>query len=218
MLNVSNKKVVNFIFISALITSFFTALPLLAEYPLTIKEKYEIKEPTLELNAIPQKFLKTEDEIIWYGRGCPIATKYCPKKFEVDEEIDLIIAGLEYLKNNCKHAYSNEILTRYYEERKEYSRSLYWALSGAEKGSNYCMGILRWAYANGVGVVEDQIEASKWMYLAAALGNKEEKKLLELQRDLQLIGSYSDPNNEEGRKRAQDWMKEHSGLFINENG
>lgn len=174
---------------------------------------HEINEPALELDASTHKFLTAEDQVIWYGKGCPTATKYDSKKFDLDEKNSLIATGLEYLKSHCD-VLSNEILARYYDEREEYPKSLLQAFFGAEKGSNYCMSILRRAYANGLGVVEDQIEASKWMYLAAALGNKEEKKLLGIIDDLNAKCSYTDSRHEEGRKRAQEWMEQHLDLFL----
>lgn len=177
-------------------------------------DAHEMERSTSKLDVLMREFIATEDCIIWFGRGCPI-TKYESRKLDSIEKSKLIDAGLEFLKNDCNNIISNEILTKYYEEREEHSKSLYWAFAGAEKGSNYCMSILRWMYANGIGVVEDQIEASKWMILAATLGNKEEKKLLDIIHDLNAQCSYTNPDHEEGRKRAQDWMRQHLELFIN---
>ncbi|HEY2809887.1 MAG TPA: hypothetical protein VGJ00_00620 [Rhabdochlamydiaceae bacterium] len=173
----------------------------------------EMRGSIPKLDALMREFIATEDCVIWFGRGCPIA-KFESRKVDSGEKSKLIDAGLEYLKNNYKDVISNEVLARYYTEREEYPKSLYWALSGAEKGSNYCMSILRGAYANGLGVVEDQIEASKWMHLAAALGNKEEKKLLGIIDDLNAKCFHTDSRHEEGRKGAQEWMRQHSDLFL----
>lgn len=179
----------------------------------------ETRETTPGLNVLMREFIATEDCIIWFGRGCPIA-KYESGRFDSVEKSELIDAGLEYLKTNCKDVISNEILAKYYNEREEYPKSLYWASSGAEKGSNYCMSILRRAYANGLGVVEDQVEALKWMYLAAALGDTGAKKILDELNGLNEKRSHSSSAylpQEEGRKRAQEWQRKHFDLFLRHN-
>ena len=177
---------------------------------------YEMKRSTSELDVLMREFIATEDCVIWFGRGCPI-TKYESRKLDSVEKSKLIDAGLKSLQTNSEDVISNEILSMYYDERMDYPKSLYWALSGAEKGSNYCMSVLRRAYANGLGVVEDQIEASKWMYLAAALGNTGAKKMLDGLNGLNEKRFYPSSvylQQEEGLKRAQAWQKEHSCLFF----
>ncbi len=179
----------------------------------------EMRGATPELNVLMREFIATEDCVIWFGRGCPIA-KYESGKFDSSEKSKLIDAGLEYLKTNYKDVISNEVLATYYNEREEYPKSLYWAFSGAEKRSNYCMSILRRAYANGLGVVEDQIEASKWMYLAAAFGNTGAKKILDELNNLNEkcpYPSFAYLPQEEGLKRAQEWQREHINLFLQHN-
>ncbi len=177
----------------------------------------EMKGATPELNVLMREFIDTRDCIIWFGRGCPTA-KYESGKFDSVEKSKLMDAGLEYLKTNCKDVISNEILAKYYNEREEYPKSLYWAFSGAEKGSNYCMGLLCWAYALNRGVVRDEVESSKWMYLATARGNKGTKKLLDGLNGLNEKASrYMTPEQEEGFNRAQEWQRQHLDLFLQHN-
>lgn len=47
---------------------------------------------------------------------------------------------------------------------------MYWALEGSELGSD-CMLILRQAYADGCGVIQDTEKCMKWLILASTLGN-----------------------------------------------
>lgn len=177
----------------------------------------EMRGATPELNVLMREFIATEDCVIWFGRGCPIA-KYESGKFDSVEKSKLIECGLEYLKNNRKDVISNEILAKYYHEQKDYPKSVYWAFAGAEKGSQYCMGLLCWAYALNRGVVRDEVESSKWMYLASAKGNKGTKKLLDGLNGLnEKAARYMTPEQEEGLKRAQEWQREHFDLFFQHN-
>lgn len=109
--------------------------------------------------------------------------------------------GLSFTKFLAKHNYY---------ETKDTKKGLYWAFKGAKEGSAECMVILFDAYAKGNGVVQDIDESIKWLFLAAAAGDKASiekfKNAYKGGCSLELL--------QEGRKRAVRWQHEHPEAFF----
>jgi len=120
-------------------------------------------------------------------------------------------------KDDCG-GYISEIFALYYSLKKDTKKMLHWAFKGAEKGSSPCMGILSDAYRSGEGVVQDYEEGFKWTYLAAATGNEWSKNWIKKANELCLKNQYApeylSPMMKEAKKRANQWMLEHSEIFI----
>ena len=76
------------------------------------------------------------------------------------------------------------------------------------------MSILSYAYAKGLGVVQNEDECFKWLYLAAAAGDEESIKNL---NDLNNQFGLSEKTMQQGKKSAQAWMKKHPQVFFNPN-
>lgn len=110
----------------------------------------------------------------------------------------------------------SELLSSYYDYRKDYKIALFWAHEGARLGNEECMGYLAYAYMRGIGVVQDDNEAIKWSYLAAALG---QKKFIEF---IKVIEKHSVSHAEKcrlqkGKHQALEWMQEHPKAFSSAN-
>lgn len=123
---------------------------------------------------------------------------------------------------SCLH-----LAKHYYFDEKCYRKAMYWALKGAENGSSECMLLLRVAYGNGFGVIQDTEECLKWLVLAAAIGNEEaQKEVGTLERpNYELISLLPDADCrslikehelqwKEVRKRAKAWVDSHPSLFL----
>jgi TPR repeat protein len=110
-----------------------------------------------------------------------------------------------------------------YYKTKYYRKAMHWALNGANLGSTKCMLLLRKAYGEGLGVVQDTNECLKWLFLAAALGDTEAqaniKKLEALHFTLLQIEPELTKNSiqrcDEAKLLAKQWMINHSDLFFN---
>jgi len=152
------------------------------------------------------------DAILWAGAGYP--NRFDPKDIkEGPERQEIIEEGLLNLEK-CAKLGSRPCLgilaEYYYHHAKDYRRGLVWYHKAASYGSVEAMTNLRYAYDNGEGVVRDLVEATKWSYLAAALGSENDKKIIDKidknDPDYQLIL--------EGQRLAKIWEKEHPHVFI----
>lgn len=121
----------------------------------------------------------------------------------------------ERIEQEDKNAimYSN-ILARYYFFKNDRKKCLYWSFKGAENGCAGCMLIISDAYRRGDGVVQDIEESIKWKYLGAALGNEFCKKWVGENSVKGMLRNTTSHIFLEAKKRANQWMKDHSELFI----
>jgi hypothetical protein len=158
--------------------------------------------------------------IIFFSIYCLSATVFC-------NEINLIKWEESSDKGDKDSSFK---LSRYYYNSKCYRKAMYWSLRGAEQGSSKCMLLLRHAYGNGHGVIQDTEECLKWLFLAAAIGDvgaQEEIVKLEstrFQAACLVPESHVESFLEEQRvkwddaqRRARDWMNNHIHLFFNKN-
>jgi hypothetical protein len=111
-------------------------------------------------------------------------------------------------------AQAAELLSRHYSLKQDYRKSAYWALKGAENGSSFCMWVLSDAYHLGNGVIKDDIERLKWMYLGAAAGNNMCKDWVNKNDSLWLELPGLRPIFIEAKKRAHVWMQEHPEAML----
>ncbi len=152
------------------------------------------------------------DIILWAGYEWPDHFDSRLIKDTIDKE-QAFEHGLKLVK---ERAIDGELLDQatlagYYYERREFKKSLYWAHKCAEGGSPEGMSILRAAYAQGSGVVQDLEESMKWCFLAAAAGSEPDIKILKEINSKNL----SNDTVEAGRKSAQAWVKDHQHIFFN---
>ena len=141
-----------------------------------------------------------------------------------EEKNNAITKGLENLAFLFKENVFNDshiptaLAGYYYYQKNDYKKALYWAFSGAEKGSSDCMLILSNAYRGGNGVVQDFEEGFKWTYLGAATGDEWCKKWIKKSNEACLNNPYASehhsPMVKEAKKRANQWMQEHPEVFI----
>lgn len=117
----------------------------------------------------------------------------------------------------------------YYFDAKCYKKAMYWAFGGAEKGSSDCMLLLRKAYGEGFGVIQDTEDCLKWLVLAAAIGNEEAQKEVRTLEypNYKLISLLPDSEArslirehevqwKEVKKRAKAWADAHQSLFFSQ--
>jgi hypothetical protein len=118
----------------------------------------------------------------------------------------------DYTLNTRNYAY--RVLCGYCEEQGRLQDAIGWALIGVERGMPCCASYLRYAYALGVGVVQNYEEAMKWAYVGCALGDECCKKLVnESFSDCSLEQGTCGDITRSGRRLAEIWMDEHPGLF-----
>ena len=138
----------------------------------------------------------------------------------VIEENALLLGDIECYLYLAKHYYFRESC---------YRKAMYWAFGGAEKGSSDCMLLLRQAYGEGLGLIQDTEECLKWLVLAGAIGNKEAKKeireiefiahhLTEHTSEAEFLSIIKNQENtwKEARKRAKAWFDTHQSLFLSQ--
>lgn len=162
------------------------------------------------------KFKTCEDLILWSGYGCPDEFDPHSIKDNISKKTALE-HGLKLCEEKAKEGVcgSQEILAiYYYSEKKEFKKGLFWLNSCAVQGSARGMYILSYAYANGLGVVQDEDECFKWLFLAAAAGDEEAIESLDALHNQ--FGFY-EKTMQQGKKNAQTWMKKHPEIFFNPN-
>jgi len=200
------NKLKNFSFFS--IVSIFIFLAALQCYVFS-------EQKTLSLDDMP--LCKTaEEQLLWLGCGCPNKAEYTPSNLSQKEKEMIVEKAVSYLKGLGDGAFS-ETLTEYYVEKKDQPKALYWAYKGAERGSGYCMSVLRCAYARGEGVIQDQVESSKWAHLAAAKGRENEQKLIKNITEMATTNEYAEAFIQKGREKAKEWMEKHPEAFFDPN-
>lgn len=151
----------------------------------------------------------------WDGaKDCDYDTSTLSKE---DKELCIII-GLSIIESNAEldeyKKLNPTILSNYYNYKKEFKKAMYWAFKGAENGSPDCMLLLSNAYRSGNGLVQDVAEGVKWTYLGAAAGDAWCKQWIKDNGISGLMNEYMAPIILEGQKRANQWMREHSEVFI----
>lgn len=158
------------------------------------------------------------ENLMWFGSDLNLEfTLKGLSKEQSDEYLKLGLEKAEKIFNSSSDLSTCGIVAfdvafYYYYENINYKKSLYFALKGAENGIPECMNLIRDAYINGNGVIQDLTEAVKWLYLASSLGNEESKNQL----NALLYKFREDPKArlDEGSKRAKIWMKSHPRVFF----
>ena len=84
---------------------------------------------------------------------------------------------------------------------KNDAESIKWYLKAAEQGHLTSQNQLGFKYAQGTGVVQDYVEAYKWLNLAAAYGDEKFKKDREM-----LVILMTREQIAEGQKLSREWM------------
>jgi hypothetical protein len=88
---------------------------------------------------------------------------------------------------------------------KDEAEAVKWYRKAAEQNNAGAQNNLGSRYANGQGVEKDLVEAYKWTLLAVGQGNENAKEhMTPLQR------SMTPEQIAEGKRRANDWRKQHS--------
>ncbi len=163
------------------------------------------------------KFKTAEDLILWSGYDCP--DRFDPSLIKDDiTKKSALEKGLKLCEEKAKEGVccNQELLgIYYYSEKKEFKKGLYWLNKCAEQGSSRGMYILSYAYVKGLGVVQDEDESFKWLYLAAAAGDEDAIKNLNI---LHSQFGFSHKTMMPGKKNAQVWMKENPKAFFNPDG
>lgn len=156
-----------------------------------------------------------EDVILWTGTD--FTEDFDSIKTKSGRERNILFEmGLNIIEQRAKKGNISDqgILAIYYfDEKKDFKKVFFGAHVAAEQGSLLAMEILKGAYHDGDGVVKDSSECLKWSYLMATLGNEHDQRFLG-----NLEKKY--PNNQEnleGKRRAQNWEKEHREVFFNLN-
>ena len=154
-----------------------------------------------------------EDLFLWAGYNCP--DQFNPRlvKDSISKKAALEI-GLKLCEEHAKEGIcgNQELLAIYYfSEKKEFKKGLYWLNKCAPQGSSRGMYILSYAYMHGLGVVQDEDECFKWLYLAAAAGDEEAIKNL---KALHNQFGLSERSMQQGKRNAQAWVKEHPEVFL----
>lgn len=103
-----------------------------------------------------------------------------------------------------------ETLAGYFYKKQDFKKAIYWAAHGAENGSSFCMVLLSDAHLKGIGVVQNFEEGFKWIYLAAAKGDKSSQKWVKKFG----IKALTDPTLNDAKRRAHNWMLDHNDIFI----
>lgn len=163
----------------------------------------------------------TEGCVLYYGWEDAEEDGYDISVLSEEEKALCIQNGLKNISEQFEKGQFNknsallaEVLSRYYLLKKDSKKSLYWAFKAAENGSSFCMFILSNAYRSGNGVVQDIEEGIKWAYLGAAAGNDWCTKWVNEYGTSDLSYEEFAPLFKEAKKRANQWMKEHSEIFI----
>ena len=78
----------------------------------------------------------------------------------------------------------------------------------------FCMTLLSDAYIQGIGVVQNFEEGFKWIYLAAAKGDKFSQKWVKRYGIKAVTDKDLAPILSEAKLRANKWMLDHNDIFI----
>lgn len=190
--------------------------------PINVHESVEASNTSQELDASRFSSLISTPEgfILAFGWEDPEKNGYDASGLTDEQKLLFFQKGLKTITDKFETEEPNEIscvlaeqLVRYYSMKKNNKKSLFWAFKGAEKGSSFCMRILSDAFRQGTGVVQDLEEGCKWIYLSAAAGDELCKQWLKENHKC-LFYKKTAPILKEAKRRANQWMKEHSDLFI----
>lgn len=161
------------------------------------------------------------DDILWIGLDLP--DEFDQRNLKDTEKEIALSKGLEICEKQAKQGSGihQAALAKYYYTsviNPNIKRALYWAKKSAEQGfADGGMTVLHNAYLEGKGVVQDPEEGLKWCFLAAAMGDEWSKeKVHGLIRDA-LTNEFLKAWVDEGRCRANQWMKEHENVFFSPN-
>jgi len=153
-----------------------------------------------------------EDLILWAGLDFP--DEFDSGTMESLERKKALEEGLEYFEymaTNIGSASSMGTLATYhFYFKNDTKKGLYWAYKGAEKGEGCAMHVLACAYISGDGVIQDTIEAFKWILLAAACGDEGAKE--------KFNGLNKKYTNSEclksAKAKAREWQEAHPDAFF----
>ncbi len=144
-------------------------------------------------------------------------------EFSIDsvsqEKLDIYESqGLEFLKSdvikNVPSIYCENVLANYYATNKDFKKSTFWAIKGAERGHPQCIRLLIDAYYLGNrGLVKDLEEGIKWTYLGAAAGDEWSQDWINTYEVKCMMIKEIAPSLIEGKRRAIAWMTSHPGIF-----
>lgn len=135
------------------------------------------------------------------------------KKHFIQKGLQKIIQTIDKQPDEMFIVYA-EVLLSYYSINKETRKKMYWSFKGAEKGSSLCMRILADAYIAGEGVVQDYTESTKWIFLAAALGDTWSQNWLQENSSKLIASKQGNPIITEAKKRASEWIQQHPCAFF----
>ena len=160
-----------------------------------------------------QKIAAGSEQLAWLGADCDLhfsIDKLTKERYQELLEVGLKKTEQYTLSDSAAWTFDAAI---YYYGSCDYKKSLFWAYKGAMLGCNRCMGLIRMAYVEGNGVIQDYLEATKWLFLAAAAGDDWSKEHLKyLTQTLNTEKSRDLLNT--ARSLAKQWIKEHPGPFF----
>lgn len=155
------------------------------------------------------------EALVWLG--CDNPDEPYPKSCKSDaEKQNLLNSGVTICENRAREGNSvhQMLLASYhYFTTKNTKRALYWANMSAEQGNTSGMLILFDAYKSGNGVIGDAEEGTKWLWLAASLGNEHAKNFMEHPIVVDLLKNQEFANSI--YEKARNWMKDHPQAFFN---
>ena len=164
---------------------------------------------------------KTESEntVIGWGLLTRVSSEDVSRMSEREKE-DAIEKGLRNLKKCFYRQKLPEksipyavILAEFYETHPDEQKASFWkehrtlvAKRGAERGDVGCMVMIGYAYFTGDSyVIEDRIEACKWLYLAKSCGEKMVASAIS--------NDFDEEERLEAQERAKSWAENHKNIF-----
>ena len=185
-----------------------------------ISKGYELNAELLTANSsreafyqLNQKITSGSDQLAWLGTDCNL--NFSLEELTKERYDELFEIGL---KKGEQFTLSGSVVWTfdvaiYYYASGDYKKSLFWSYKGAMLGCHRCMGLIRMAYIEGNGVIQDYLEATKWLFLAAAAGDDWSKEHLKyISQNLNSENSKVLLNS--ARNLAKKWVKEHPGPFF----
>lgn len=165
-----------------------------------------------QLNRLKTELSSSSERLMWLGSNLDL--EFTLQGLTREDRYDYLQIGKRVVEEDSNPSANYFIgdLASYYFDKWDYKKALYYALKGAEKGSISCMRLLTTAYDEGKGVIRDQVESLKWIYLASAIGSPQAKDTV---ANLEKLNSESSKNMvRDARDRAIAWMNAHPEAFI----
>lgn len=165
------------------------------------------------------KIQNCTDVFLWFGSDRPkefdsaLMKNETEKKEALKRGLNLFEDGARNRRRTNNVCFDQELLTEYYHQEKQFKKSLYWANECAERGSGFGMRMLYFCYFSGTGVMQDDEEAMKWLFLSLATGDETAKEVLKNHEKTEGFNSFKSVIR--GKQMAKEWEKAHPKAFFN---